>query len=123
MWSISEHIQNPEETYDNDDQLIVVQFSVLDISREARNSEGVILTCDGGKHVIPLGGGVVRTSSAIMITPWGSHVPPGWMNKWLPKFYPHIIDQVYQSNILLTRLMKGPAPKSNKHSSRKGRKN
>lgn len=104
-WSIDQYNQPVFE----DDEGQQVSIDMLEVTRQAALYEGIIVTIDGQQHNIPLGGGIVRTPSALNFGPWiDSCAPPeGWMNYLIRHLVlPSITDNVYQSNIILYRLMK-----------------
>lgn len=93
-----------EFNYDDDGQQ---EWSLRELTRMAYNAEGVIVTMDGGAHIIPQGGGVVRTSSAPPAPSGSGDFEPGpnLFDRVVQAYIlPSITHQVYSSNIFLNRL-------------------
>lgn len=88
-----------------------IPWGIQDVSRDAHKFEGIIITLDGQKHEIPIGGGIVRSSSAQRVSTWvwkakhnGSIPMYEMIDRMLMDAREEITDHIFKDNVIIARL-------------------
>lgn len=101
-WSIDQY-NNP---CDFDDCSNEIPWSFQEVTHEAKNFEGILITIDGQRFDIT--GKITRTPSALNFGPFQftSSPPEGWVSKLIRDIYSeNIMSQIYYDSPLLRHLL------------------
>lgn len=108
MWNIDQY----NEATNFDDESNKIPWSFQEVTNEAKNFECIVITLDGQRHDIPVGGGIVRTSSALNFGEFKTTASyPGGMTKLINDIFKEDIiqdvnRQLWAENPIMYRIKK-----------------